>query len=157
MLLFRPPQRNGRADSIPLPSADGTAACGNHPRNAATTSCNRCGIFVCGLCLIESDGLALCPACYDRLSEEGALASTRMRFRDSSGMAGTYAVAGLVMWFLCLIFGPLAIYHGVKAIRQRKLNPDVGSMWRAYLAIFLGLLEIAGGVALIVFVLRVVF
>lgn len=128
---------------------DVRAVCGNHARNVATESCSRCGMFICNVCAIASDGTTFCPTCYERLSAEGALESTRTSFRDASGLALTFAVGGIMLWFLAPIFGLAAVVYGVRAVRQNR-ELQTGSGCTIAFAIVAGLLEIASGVFLLV-------
>jgi hypothetical protein len=147
--LFDPPQPRAVTQLRLEESADARPVCGNHARNVATESCSRCGMFICSVCAIHSDGTTFCPACYERLSAEGALESTRTRFRDASGLASTLAVGGIVIWFLAPIFGLGAVIYGIRAIRQSR-ELQTGSGCSIAFAIIVGLLEVAGGVFLIV-------
>jgi hypothetical protein len=56
--------------------AGGGAACPRHPDQPASTTCNRCGRFVCGTCLnFSSANQILCTECHQR--EDGGKASGR--------------------------------------------------------------------------------
>ena len=148
------PQR--RAFAPPGMIDGGLAAaqpCSIHPGNAAVANCERCGSFICELCRIEVDGRTLCPGCFERLSSEGALDSTRTSFRDYSGLAGVTATAGCVVWFLCLVLGPLAIYYAVKGLKEKKSRGESDGRAGLWVAIFVGSLEIIGGIGLIVTIL----
>jgi hypothetical protein len=147
-LRFDPPEAAAAVSSVEQAGPEGAMACASHRGNAAVANCGRCGVFMCELCQIEADGLVLCPTCFDRLSAEGALASARTTFRDYGRMGLTYAVAGLLLWFLSLPLGLGAIYGGVQEIRQRKRIGE-GSLGRAWTAIVLGTLEVVGGVFLL--------
>lgn len=131
---------------------EGSAVCGNHPRNVAERACSRCGMFICALCAIDTDETVLCPGCYDRLSEEGALASTRLKFRDYTGLSITTAAAGVFFWFLMAfaVTGPLSILYAIRALKQRKVTGDTGSSWRIWLSMLVGLAETAGAVFMII-------
>ena len=90
------------------------AACANHARNAAVTSCQRCGLFVCALCEMRVEGGSYCPSCFDRARQQGTLQS---RYRDYASMA----VSAVVFGFLCyLVPGVFAIYWAAKGIGQRR-------------------------------------
>jgi len=99
---------------------DGATPCADHPGNAAVSECGRCGVFMCGLCRIDADGQALCPGCYERLSAEGALASTRVSYRDFRGMAAKLAALGIAIAFIGPLAGPGAVYCAWKANRQKR-------------------------------------
>ena len=89
--------------------------------------------------------MRLCPACFERLSDEGALASTRVQFRDHSRLATTVAVFGLLVFFAGVVTGPAAIYYGVRAWRQAQETGEPGSAGRLVLVVVLGLLQFVLG------------
>jgi hypothetical protein len=101
---------------------------------------------MCDLCRIDADGMVLCPACFDRLSAEGALPSARTTFRDFGRMGVTLLVAGFLFTVLAAPFTLGAVYAGVKELRQRKTLGE-GSAVRAGVVIGLGVLGTLGSVA----------
>lgn len=116
---FQPRERRHAAVQIVTETPDGVAAaCANHARNAAVTSCTRCGLFICALCDMNVGEGSYCPSCFDRSRDQNALAATQTRYRDYATMAFTASLLG----FLCGIFpfGAFAIYWGIKGIRQRQ-------------------------------------
>ncbi len=144
---FQPPERSARVRQL-AEAGDGTA-CAAHPANQAAANCERCGVFMCSLCRIDADEQALCPACFDRLSSEGALASTRTSFRDYGRQAWTVALAGLPLLALGAAIGPAAIYFGVRSLRQlREMGESTGRA-RALFAILAGTAETGFGVFMV--------
>lgn len=91
------------------------AACANHARNAAVTSCQRCGLFICALCEMNLGDRSHCPSCFDRIRTEGTL---QTRYRDYATMSVSAAVIGLLC--MSLPIGPFVIYWAYKGIRQRR-------------------------------------
>jgi uncharacterized paraquat-inducible protein A len=120
--------------------------CAAHPLNAAVTSCQRCGSFMCSLCRIDVDKRTLCPSCFERLSAEGSLESTRTTFRDFPGLAGITATAGCVMMVFGVLFGPLAIYYGIKGVKQKRAMGESDGIVGLWAAIVLGGIECAVGI-----------
>jgi hypothetical protein len=151
---FDPPQRQVRAQGLAEAGPGGATSCANHRNNAAVVNCGRCGVFMCDLCRIDSDGQTLCPTCFDRLSAEGSLKSTRFTYRDYGRMAGSLAVLGLVITFVAIVAGPAAVYYGVKGLRQRREMGEGGAQVGIWAAIVLGGLETAGGALLLFFIFR---
>lgn len=92
------------------------------------------------------DGRTLCPACFERLSSEGTLESTRTTFRDYPGLAGVSVTAGCLLWFLSVVFGPLAIYYAVKGLKQKKEMGEEDGKAMLWIAIVLAAIQTAGGV-----------
>jgi hypothetical protein len=152
--VFTPPAAEVRVSRVAEAGPDGVTPCADHPGNAAVSECARCGVFMCGLCRIDSDGQALCPACYERLSGEGALASARTSYRDFRGMAVKLAAIGLAILFIGPLCGPGAMFCAWKA-RQQKIEwgdeDGYGSVWAA---MAVGAFDIVAGSALIVAVAR---
>jgi hypothetical protein len=128
---------------------DAAQPCATHPGNAAVTTCQRCGSFICALCRIDVDNRTLCPVCFERLSSEGSLESTRTTFRDYPGLAGLTATVGCLFGLFAIVFGPLAIYYGVKALKQKKAMGEEDGFAGIWLAILIGSLQVAGGLVLI--------
>lgn len=126
-------------------------ACAAHPGNVAVANCERCGVFMCDLCRIDADGHVLCPACFDRLSAEGALPSSRTTFRDYGRMGVTYLVLGLFLWIVAAPIAMGAVYAGFKRLGQHRQTGE-GSAATAWVIIVLGLLEAVGSVLLIYYV-----
>jgi hypothetical protein len=152
--LFTPVVKRAPIQEVTGSTIDGNSAvCGNHARNVAAESCSRCGMFICQLCTIEADGAILCPACYDRLTNEGALLSTRTRFRDLTGLALTNATLGLVIWFLSFLFGPAAIIYSIRGFRQQRELGETDRRLSLIVALSLGVIETVGGIAGFIYVI----
>lgn len=143
-MRFDPPQRDFRVVGVAETGPGGATSCASHRNNAATANCGRCGVFMCGLCRIDSDGLVLCPGCFDRLSSEGALPSARIRYRDYGRVAGSLAVLGLVLWFVGFVAGPAAVFYGIKGLRQKRERGEDEGRAGIWAAIVLGGVEAAG-------------
>ncbi len=149
--VFHPPTRSARVLQLVQSGPEGAGACANHPRNAAVTNCERCGIFICSLCELEVDGAKYCPGCFERLAQEGSIQSARTRFRAYGSLAGLSAIAGLFLSGLFLGFplGGLALYYVIKGFRTRR---DSGaSMFGLLLSTFIALAAIAFSVFMVVF------
>ena len=142
---FHPPEpaQTSRPAQV---EGQGTAPCARHARNAAVASCERCGSFMCALCRIEADGKVLCAACFERLGSKGELASTRTRYRHYNGMSLHCALLGVTaFWFFAPVLGPIAIFTGLRGLRQgRELGETLGETG-ARVGIVLGGLEAVGG------------
>jgi hypothetical protein len=138
---FAAPVRKAAVRGVAETAGDGGTACASHPGNASTSNCQRCGVFMCSLCEIDADEMKLCPACFDRLSAEGALASTRTSFRDYGRQAGMLALAGVPLMGFGVVLGPIAAYYGVRSLRQLKQMGETKGRVRAGVAIFAGVCE----------------
>jgi hypothetical protein len=145
---FDPPPR---APAAPTPAADGDAAsaCPAHKGNAAVTSCERCGVFLCALCRIDVEGQVLCPACFSRLAADGELLLARSRFRDYDAVAWLALAVGVITWLPGVVTGPAAVYFSVQGRRQRLSWGDAPQSGRVALAVALGLVNVALSVGLV--------
>jgi hypothetical protein len=138
---FAAPVRPVAVKAMIEAAGEGGTACASHPGNASTSNCQRCGVFMCSLCEIDADEMKLCPACFDRLSAEGALASTRTTFRDYGRQASTLALAGVPLMAFGVVLGPAAAFYGIRSLRQLRAMGESGGRTRATLSIVAGLLE----------------
>lgn len=146
---FQPAARRERVTEVGAAGPDEAASCAAHRRNAAVASCDRCGIFMCTLCRTESDGMAVCLPCFERLAAEGGLHSAATRYRNYLGLAWISGLTGALLWLPGLIAGPAAIYYAMRGMRQMREWGDVGGRGRAVAALALGVVStIQGGVTL---------
>ncbi|HYL06443.1 MAG TPA: hypothetical protein VE075_10410 [Thermoanaerobaculia bacterium] len=151
---FSPPDVRVVVQGIAEAGPAGAVPCAQHAGNAAVANCSRCGVFMCGLCRVQIDGRELCPACFDRLAAEGALPSARSRVRNYRGLALLAGLGGCWVYFLGLLTGPLTIYFAVQAQRQRRRLEESDGLLTVIAAFVLGLMQIGGGILLILVLLR---
>src|SRR5260370_29317359 len=141
--VFHPLQRVVRVTVVDA-GPEGSNPCANHPRNAAVSNCQRCGVFICSLCELGVSGTRYCPSCFDRLSQEGAIAGTQLRFRDFRGLAMVSGLVGLLFSIaLGIPLGILTIYYAIKGLRDR--NAEGSSRVPAVMALLLGAVDIGLG------------
>jgi hypothetical protein len=133
---------------------EGAHACANHAGNLAATHCERCGVFMCALCRIEADGRQLCPACFERLCDEGALRSAVATYRDYGRLAGLLALLGLLVIFVAPVAGPASIYFGRKRLGQLAAMGEAGGRGSVYGVMALAALETVAGIAAIAMMVR---
>lgn len=150
---FDPPERKPRAVAVVESFPEGANACANHPGNAAITSCQRCGLFVCSLCDMNLGDGSLCPSCFDRVHAEGALRGAATRSLDYGSMARFSALAGVLFsfFFLGIPIGALTVYYARKGAQQRRDDGD-STAGMTFLLI-VGILEILGGLAFFGFII----
>lgn len=144
---FRPAELRHEAVQAVTQTPDGVAtACANHAGNAAVTTCQRCGLFICALCDLNTGEGSYCPSCFERI-RTGSV-QTGVRYRDYAGMAVSGAVLALFCW---LPIGPFVVYWSAKGIKQRR---DEGSgIAGMVVTLIIGILEsvaILGGIALMI-------
>jgi hypothetical protein len=94
---FQPRERRHQAVQIVTETPDGVAAaCANHARNAAVTSCSRCGLFICALCDMNVGEGSFCPTCFDRSRDQNPITGGATRYRDYATMSISAAVLSLI-------------------------------------------------------------
>lgn len=141
--MFTPRERHHQAVQVVTETPDGVAAaCANHARNAAVTSCSRCGLFICALCDMNVGEGSFCPSCFDRSRDQSVLGGATTRYRDYATMSISAAAFSLLCSTLFLPLGAFAIYWGVKGVRQRRAEGTgiVGPV----IAIVIGALQTVG-------------
>ena len=124
----------------------GANACANHARNAAVTSCARCGLFICALCEMNIGAGSYCPSCFERVREEGTLSPVVTRYRDWASIARLTAIVGLLFYFAWPLVGGLAIYFSTKGMKQRAQQGR--SRAGMVIVMLIGIGEVIGGLAL---------
>src|SRR6185369_1116961 len=141
--VFTPPDPYRRpVESLAAAGTGGAVPCGLHAGNAAVANCARCGVFMCILCSIDADGQELCPGCFDRLSAEGALWTSRTQLRDYRGLSlgvgllGLFCIAGILT-------GPLTFYLVYRGVQQRRKTGENDGTPSFVAASLLGALQIA--------------
>jgi hypothetical protein len=122
------------------------APCARHARNQAMASCQRCGQFMCGLCRIDADGRSCCPPCFERLSSEGALASTVTKFRNFAGIASLCMVAGLLFMIAGAPLGGLGAYFCIKGIGDKRSRGETDGVAGLYVRLVVCIFVALGGV-----------
>ncbi len=151
---FDPPFPDLHVKRLSEAGPEGAHACVNHTGNLAVTHCARCGIFMCALCRIEAEGQALCPACFERLSDEGALRSAIATYRDYGRLSAMLAAVGLLFIFIGPVAGPASIYYGRKRLLQMRAHGDEGGRFGVYTAMAVGALGAVGGVVVMAMMVK---
>lgn len=144
---FQPPERKQAIVQSLTIGPDGEAnACANHARNVATTSCQRCGLFICSLCDMNVGSGSLCPGCFDHVRNEGKLAPAARRYRDYASMARSSAIFGILFFYIGL--GPLTVHYAIKGRKQRR--DDGRSTVGVTISMIAGILETLALIGMIV-------
>jgi uncharacterized paraquat-inducible protein A len=145
---FNPPVRRLRVAQVATAGPAEANACANHERNAAVTSCQRCGLFICSLCDMNVGSGSYCPACFDRLRTEGTDPAMATKTRDYRAMALVATIAGFFMIFIFIgfVFGALALVYLSRGATQRAARGQ--SRWTVGMVVMglFALLEILGSI-----------
>jgi hypothetical protein len=149
-MLFEPPPPEVSVPRVAEAGPEGAHPCGHHPGNVASEHCGRCGVFMCRLCRIDTDGRVLCPACFERLADGRELPSLVAHYRDYGHMQFYLALLGLLVIFVGPVTGPASVYYGVKGLRQREALGEAGGRLKTWVLFALGAVETVAGVAVLV-------
>jgi uncharacterized paraquat-inducible protein A len=152
-MVFHPPERRIRVVEVATAGPEGANACANHARNAAVTSCQRCGLLICSLCDMNIGEGSLCPSCFERIRAEGTSRAVVTRYRDYTAMARLSLIGGFLFSFFLLgiPLGALAVYYAIKGAKQRRAEGSTA--FGAVIVVLLGVLEMLGGLAFIAFII----
>lgn len=118
--LFQPVERKAGAVRIVDEAPEGANVCANHARNAAVTSCQRCGLFICSLCELNVGSASYCPSCFSRLQKEGGLREAAKSYLDYTMISRSAIVIGILFWPLMVVAGGLAMYYALRGMKQRR-------------------------------------
>jgi len=143
--LFEPPDPDASVARMAEAGPEAANPCGHHPGNVAANHCSRCGVFMCALCRIDTDGRTLCPSCFERLTDAGELPSLVTHHRDYSLMQLYLVILGYVIIFLGPVTGPASVYYGLKGLEQKEAMGDDGGQLRALLLFLLGGIQVLLG------------
>lgn len=118
--------------SVPAPGAESTidpavqAPCAYHPDNPASHLCERCGDFMCRLCMTPVEGRLYCPRCFDLLYNRGALQVSHRQF-NLPGVTLGLGISALLMSCACLgaPFGIGGIVVGMSALKEYRKRPEL--------------------------------
>jgi hypothetical protein len=148
--FFKPVEQGSVGEAIVV---EGEASCYYHPQKRAAIHCGSCGRFVCALCDVELNGEHICPACLESGQKKGKLTELENKRMLWDSAAFSLAVAPLFVWPLTLLTAPAAVILAIYA--WNKPSSIIGrTRARIYLAILIGLLQIAGWVLLFTGILR---
>jgi hypothetical protein len=85
-----------------FPTAALNSPCALHEHQDAVAVCDRCGDFLCLLCLTPFEGRSYCLRCFDLLWERGEIGRQRQRVRwyEDPSLA---LVGAILTWVTCFI------------------------------------------------------
>ncbi|MFP5246268.1 MAG: hypothetical protein ACLGH0_06195, partial [Thermoanaerobaculia bacterium] len=149
---FQPQQRTHARVDLVVAGPEGANACAFHARNAAVTSCKRCGVLICALCELNVGEGSFCPQCFDRVQNEGALRGAAKRYRDYASLARSTAILGTFLslasaGILGLPVGIMMVVHGFKG-RKQRLAEGLSATSMVVVMVW-GVLVAIGGAAMI--------
>lgn len=137
--LFPAFYRTGENRQATIAAAAGDAPCFHHPERQASSVCQTCGRFLCGLCHIDFSGRSLCAACLQREYAEARRSGTgfdgqRIRYDQ---LALYSVILSPVVWYASFLTAALALYLTFRYWR-RPLSLVPCRRWRFVAASVLG-------------------
>jgi hypothetical protein len=138
--MFKPSPAGATAEAI---IEEGVSSCFYHEQKKAVVHCDGCGGFLCALCDLDFNGRHLCPTCLQSGKKKGQIQQleNRRTLYDSAALG----VAAVPILFLpvTLVTAPVAICLGIVSFwKPSSVVPR--TRFRSWLAIFLGVLQLAG-------------
>lgn len=138
---------------VPAPTAPLNSPCALHEHRAAVAVCERCGDFICLLCLTPFEGRSYCLRCFDLLWDRGEIGSAKRKARwyEDAYLA---LVASMFSWCVCFVpfvsFLPAiaAVVVASLTLSRRKQDLKTPERVSAIGAIVLAVLAAAVSVAL---------
>jgi len=141
-----PPGVESPVLAVPASVAGLEAPCSRHARNAATHICERCGDFICRVCLTPAEGRAYCPRCFEVLHSRGSLAFVQRQFTAPGLTLAVGVTAFLSSLLSCVFFWatvPLAVLGlviGARGLKEHALRPDLPHRSRTVAGLWLSAL-----------------
>jgi len=139
------------AQAVSVPTVALNSPCALHEHQEAVAVCDRCGDFLCLLCLTPFEGRSYCLRCFDLLWERGEIGSRKKRSRWYEDP--TLALFGaIITWATCfipvvsLIPAASAVTIAILALKQRGKDLRGGERATAIAAIVLAVLGALGSV-----------
>ena len=131
----------------------GDATCFYHASKRAATPCSQCGRFLCKLCSVEFSGSVWCPECIEagRTRKRVVNLENQRTLHDSIALAlSTWPV--LLFFYPTLVTAPAALFFSIVCWKRPTSIVRRHTKFRFVLAIVFSAIQIAGWLALMIFV-----
>jgi hypothetical protein len=152
--LLAPPPAPRTAEAILI---EGESSCFYHPAKRAVVACEGCGRFLCALCDVDLNGQHLCPGCLQSGKRKGKLKNLENHRLLYDSLALILALAPVIIFYPFVFITPFTA-PGVIFVVVRYWNAPrsiIGrGRWRMVVAFIVALLQIAGWIALGIFLYR---
>jgi hypothetical protein len=132
----------------------GDATCFYHASKRAAAPCSQCGRFLCKLCSVEFSGAIWCPECFEsgRTRKRVVNLENQRTLHDSIALAlATWPV--LFMFYPAMVTAPAALFLSIVYWKRPSSIVRRQPKFRLVLAIIFSLIQIAAGIALIIFII----
>ncbi|NOY75627.1 MAG: hypothetical protein GXP32_07525 [Kiritimatiellaeota bacterium] len=122
---------------------DEDARCFNHPDKIAAVPCAECGIFLCGLCDINADGVHLCSKCFkNKKNELENFAGSTTVYDDFFILLAILPMIILPFVFLTIITAPTLLVCAFLFRKKIDNQPYAMIHWKYYTAIVIAALQL---------------
>lgn len=145
--LFRPLTAGAPGEQV---QAETESSCFYHPQKRAVVPCDSCGRFLCSLCDLELNQRHLCPSCFESGKKKGKVANLERERVLYDRIALLLAAVPLLMWPATVLTAPVTLFIVIRYWRA-PLSLVSRTRIRFIIAGLLALLQIAGWVAFVVF------
>jgi hypothetical protein len=134
----------------PTPPGEGEAACFYSPNRRATRECHHCGVLISDQWAAQWGSQTVCLKCLDHLREQSrdGRFETRRTLWDNIALLLAVLPFTIVFWWTIFFSAPAAVFIAMWHWNSpRSMVPR--SRFRLVCAMILGLLQITGGLFLI--------
>lgn len=147
--LFAPPAVPTAAE---MAAGIGDATCFYHASKRAVAPCTQCGRFLCALCSVQLSGEVWCPECIEtgRTRKRVLNLENQRTLHDSIALA--LSTWPMLLFYPSLVAAPAALFFSIAYWNKPSSIVRRHTKFRLVLAIIFSCLQIAGWIALLVFV-----
>jgi hypothetical protein len=133
---------------------DAEAGCFYHGQKKAVVTCSHCGRFLCALCDVELEGAHYCPPCIESAGKKRRMETLENRRILYDDIALSLVILPMLFFYFTVLTAPVALYISIRYWNAPgSIIPR--SKLRFVVAICLSILQIAGWILVIYFLLRV--
>jgi hypothetical protein len=120
---------------------DSDACCFNHPDKVAGHICDKCGIYLCGLCNIELEGEHFCPKCFKTAKEKASTFIGKTVLYDEIFLS--LSLIFILTCYLGIIASPFMIGASIYFWNKMR-TPYKRGKWRFVVTIIISTLTLVG-------------
>lgn len=152
------PAAAAEAENAPRPEnliVRDDAGCFYHPSKQAVAACESCGRFLCSLCDVEMDGKHICFTCMSAGREKKTIQKleTHRFLYDALAVRIAFLPVIPFLWFLSFIAAPVALFISIRHWNSPSSIVPRKKKLRFAVAILLSLIQIAGWIGFIYFLI----
>lgn len=134
-------------------SVEDDAGCFFHPRKKAVVHCDACGRFLCALCDIEMNGGHICFSCMESGKKSKSIETLENQRFLWDGLAIRLSIFPMIFFMITCITAPATIFLVFRYWKADSSITPRKKKWRFVIALIISLLQIAGWIMLIFFMI----